>query len=140
MTWTFTSLVIQIIAGLIGGHITAVAAHEHTFGTIGHTVTGLVGGFLSGYFLQTLAITMVTGTGSLTEPRPAEVFMVQALTGLASGAIVTLAVGFIKHTIDQHKGFKGVAQQRSNAETDSGKVSLRAPGPSGSACAGPVSS
>jgi uncharacterized membrane protein YeaQ/YmgE (transglycosylase-associated protein family) len=66
MTWTLTSLVIQIIAGLIRGHVTAVAAHEHAFGTVGHTVTGLVGGFLSGYFLQTLVI---TGTGSLTEPR-----------------------------------------------------------------------
>jgi len=29
------------------------------------------------------------------------------LTGLASGAIVTMAVGFIKHTIDQHKASKG---------------------------------
>jgi uncharacterized membrane protein YeaQ/YmgE (transglycosylase-associated protein family) len=98
---------IQIIAGLIGGHVTAVADREHAFGTVGHTVTGLVGGFLSGYFLQTLAVTMVTGTGSLTEPRPAEIFVVQALSGLASGAIVTLGVGFIKHTIDQHKASKG---------------------------------
>ena len=57
MTWTFTSLVIQIIAGLIGGHVAAVAVHEHAFGAVGHTVAGLVGGFLSGYFLQTLAIT-----------------------------------------------------------------------------------
>ena len=106
MTWTLTSLVIQIIAGLIGGHVAAVATHEHSFGAVGHTIAGLVGGFLSGYFLQTLAITMVTSTGSLNEPRPAEVFMVQALTGLASGAIVTMVVGFIKHTIDQHKASK----------------------------------
>jgi uncharacterized membrane protein YeaQ/YmgE (transglycosylase-associated protein family) len=107
MTWTLTSLVIQIIAGLIGGHVAAVAVHEHAFGAVGHTVAGLVGGFLSGYFLQTLAITMVTSTGSLTEPRPAEVFMVQVLTGLVSGAIVTMVVGFIKHTFDQNKASKG---------------------------------
>ena len=107
MTWTLTSLVIQIIAGLIGGHVAAVATHEHSFGAVGHTIAGLVGGFLSGYFLQTLAITMVTSTGSLNVPRPAEVFMVQALTGLASGAIVMMVVGFIKHTIDHHKVSKG---------------------------------
>ena len=106
MTWTLTSLVIQIIAGLIGGHVAAVATHEHSFGAVGHTVAGLVGGFLSGYFLQTLAITMVTSTGSLNVPRPAEVFMVQALTGLASGAIVMMVVGFIKHTIDHHNASK----------------------------------
>ena len=107
MTWTLTSLVIQIIAGLIGGHVAAVATHEHSFGAVGHTIAGLVGGFLSGYFLQTLAITMVTSTGSLNEPRPAEVFIVQALTGLTSGAIVMMVVGFIKHTIDHHKVSKG---------------------------------
>jgi hypothetical protein len=103
MTWTFTSLMIQIIGGIIGGHIAAVAAHEHSFGLIGHTVAGWGGGFLSGYFLQTLAVTMVTGTGTLNEPRPVDVFVVQALTGLASGAIAMLAVGFIKNSIDQHR-------------------------------------
>ena len=107
MTWTVTGLAIQIIAGLVGGHLAAVAAHEDTFGAVGHTVAGLVGGFLSGYVLQTLGITMVTSTGSLNEPRPAEVFMVQALTGLASGAIVMMVVGFIKHAIDHHKASKG---------------------------------
>jgi hypothetical protein len=85
----------------------AAAAHEHAFGAIGHTATGLAGGFLSGAFLQTLAVTMVTGTGTLNEPRPAEIFMIQALTGLAAGAIARLVVGFIKHTVDQHKASKG---------------------------------
>src|SRR5580704_8606194 len=99
MTWTLTSLVIQIIAGLAGGHVAAAAAHEHAFGVIGHTITGLAGGFLSGAFLQTLAVTMVTGTGTL----PAEIFMIRALTGLAAGAIATLVVVFIKRSIDQHK-------------------------------------
>jgi hypothetical protein len=32
--------------------------------------------------------------------------MVQALTGLASGAVMMI-VGFIKHTIDHHKASKG---------------------------------
>jgi hypothetical protein len=37
MTWTLTSLMIQIVAGLAGGHVAAAAAHEHAFGAIGHT-------------------------------------------------------------------------------------------------------
>jgi uncharacterized membrane protein YeaQ/YmgE (transglycosylase-associated protein family) len=106
MTWTLTSLMIQTICGIIGGHAAAVAAHEHAFGAVGHTISGLVGGLSSGYFLQTLAVTMVTGTGALTEPRPAEIFVVQSLTGLVSGAIVTMAAGFIKKTIAEHKSFK----------------------------------
>jgi uncharacterized membrane protein YeaQ/YmgE (transglycosylase-associated protein family) len=107
MTWTLTSLVIQIIAGVVGGHLAATAAHEHGFGAVGHTITGLAGGFLSGVFLQTLAVTMVTSTGSLNQPRPAEIYMIQALTGGAAGGILTLVVGFIKHSIDHHKASKG---------------------------------
>jgi hypothetical protein len=48
-----------------------------------------------------------SGPPSLNEPRPAEIFMIQALTGLAAGAIATLVVGFIKHSIDQDKASKG---------------------------------
>jgi uncharacterized membrane protein YeaQ/YmgE (transglycosylase-associated protein family) len=107
MTWTLTSLVVQIVAGVVGGHLAATAAHEHGFGAVGHTLTGLAGGFLSGCFLQTLAVTMVTSTGSLNEPRPAEIYMIQALTGGAAGGILTLVVGFIKHGIDHHKPPKG---------------------------------
>jgi uncharacterized membrane protein YeaQ/YmgE (transglycosylase-associated protein family) len=107
MTWTLTSLVVQIITGVVGGHLAATAAHEHSFGAVGHTLTGLAGGFLSGFFLQTLAVTMVTSTGSLTAPRPAEIYMIQALTGGAAGGILTLVVGFIKHGIDHHKDSKG---------------------------------
>jgi uncharacterized membrane protein YeaQ/YmgE (transglycosylase-associated protein family) len=107
MTWTLTSLVIQIVAGVVGGNLAATAAHEHGFGAVGHTITGLAGGFLSGFFLQTLAVTMVTSTGSLNQPRPAEIYMIQALTGGAAGGILTLVVGFIKHSIDHHKASKG---------------------------------
>jgi uncharacterized membrane protein YeaQ/YmgE (transglycosylase-associated protein family) len=107
MSWTLSSLVIQMIAGVIGGHLAAVASHEHGFGAIGHTITGLGGGFLSGAFLQTLVVTMVTGTGSLTEPRAADIFVLQALTGAAAGGIAMLAVGFIKHSIDEDKASKG---------------------------------
>ena len=51
MTWTITNLVIQMIAGIIGGHGAAVASKEHSFGVLGHTIVGAVGGAISGYFL-----------------------------------------------------------------------------------------
>jgi uncharacterized membrane protein YeaQ/YmgE (transglycosylase-associated protein family) len=106
MTWSLSSLVIQIVGGLIGGHVAAILAHEHRFGWIGHTLTGLAGGLLSGTLFQTLVVTMVTGTGSLTEPRPADIVLLQALTGLASGTIATLVTGFVKRSMDEHKASK----------------------------------
>jgi hypothetical protein len=97
MEWSVTNLVTQLVMGILGGHAAAVAAKEHSFGWVGHTLTGAVGGGLSGLFLQTLASTVVTASGSLAEPRPVEQLMIQGLAGAGAGAIVTLLVGFLKH-------------------------------------------
>jgi hypothetical protein len=97
MTWTFANLVIQIITGILGGHIAASAAHEHRFGAIGHSITAALGGGFSGCFLQTLAGTVVTAGGSVNEPTAVEQAVLQELTGAAAGGIFTLVVGLIKH-------------------------------------------
>jgi len=103
MEWSWTYVLIQIVTGVIGGHAAAIAAHEHSFGAVGHTLVGAVGGALSGVFLQTLVATVVTASGSLNEPRLSEQLMLQGLAGAAAGGIMMLLVGFIKHSIDQHK-------------------------------------
>jgi uncharacterized membrane protein YeaQ/YmgE (transglycosylase-associated protein family) len=104
MTWTTTNLVIQIIAGILGGHGAAVAAKEHSFGAIGHTIVGAVGGAVSGYFLQTIVGTVVTGTGDIQQDADfVTQWILQGLAGLAAGGILTMAVGFLKHGIDQHR-------------------------------------
>jgi hypothetical protein len=95
MSWTLANLVIQIVAGLVGAHLAAVAGHEHRFGFWGHSLVGLASGGLSGLFLQTYAVTVVTGNGSLNVPRSAEVFAIEALTGAVVGGIAMFAVGFI---------------------------------------------
>jgi hypothetical protein len=102
MTWTAANLVIQIITGILGGHAAAVAAKEHSFGLVGHTIAGAVGGGLSGLFLQTFAATVVTASGSLNELTVVDNAIIQGLAGFAAGATVTLIVGFLKHSIDHH--------------------------------------
>lgn len=104
MAWTVTNLVIQIIAGIIGGHAAAAVSKEHSFGVLGHTVAGAVGGAVSGYFLQTIVGIVVNGTGEVQQaPDPVTQWILQGLAGLAAGAVFTLAVGFLKHSIDQHR-------------------------------------
>jgi hypothetical protein len=95
MAWASANLIIQIVAGLLGANIAAAAAHEHRFGLLGHGLVGLLGGTLSGVFLQTYAATVVTGSGSVNEPTHAEIFAIQLLTGAIVGSIAMLAVGFI---------------------------------------------
>jgi hypothetical protein len=101
--WSLTNVFIQIVAGILGGHAAAAAAKEHSFGAFGHTLAGAGGGGLSGLFLQTFAATVVTATGSVNEPTPVEQFILQALAGAAAGGIATLIIGFLKHSIDQHR-------------------------------------
>jgi hypothetical protein len=103
MTWTYTNLVIQIIAGILGGHAASVAVREHSFDPIGRTIAGAVGGAFSGYFLQTLAATVANGTGGANDTDVVSQAILQALTGLAAGAILTLVVGFLKHGFEQDR-------------------------------------
>lgn len=102
MAWTVTNLVIQFIAGIFGGHGAAALAKEHSFGAIGHSVSGGVGGALSGYFLQTLIGTVVDVNGDAELIDPVTQWVMQAIGGLVAGAMLTLVVGFLKHSIDQH--------------------------------------
>jgi hypothetical protein len=106
MEWSVTNLVVQFIGGIIGGHLAAAAAREHSFGALGHTLAGALGGAVSGLFLQTLAATVVTGAGSVNEPRLVEQIVLQVVTGLSAGGIATLLVGIVRHSIDQHKSGK----------------------------------
>ncbi len=88
--------------GMIGGHIAVAVANERAFGFFVQTILGAIGGGLSGCFLQTLAVTMVTESGSLNELRPVEQVFLQALTGMSAGGIATLAIIIIKHSRDHH--------------------------------------
>jgi uncharacterized membrane protein YeaQ/YmgE (transglycosylase-associated protein family) len=104
MTWTVANLVIQIIAGIVGAHAISAVAKEHSFGVIGHTIAGAVGGAFSGYFLQTLAAIVVNASGEVQQDAdPVTQSLLQGFTGLAAGAILTMAVGFTKHSIDHHR-------------------------------------
>jgi hypothetical protein len=95
MEWTRKNLIVQTVAGLVGGHFAAIALHEYRFGWLGHSLLGLIAGALSGYFLQTIVITVVTGSGSTNVPSASDVVVMEALAGAVVGAIAVAAVGFI---------------------------------------------
>jgi len=108
MIWTPTNLVIEIIAGAIGGYAIAAVAKEYNFGILSHVVTGALGGALSGYFLQSIAATVVDSTGDVHEASDQITqWFVQAIAGLVAGAILTMAVGFAKHIHKQHRPGRG---------------------------------
>jgi hypothetical protein len=92
MDWT-TGLIVQVVAGFAGAHFAATALHEHRFGWVGHSLVGLIAGALSGYFLQSIVLTVVTGSGSINELRPVDAGVIEAMTGAVVGAIAMAGVG-----------------------------------------------
>jgi hypothetical protein len=97
--WSFTYFMIQVVAGLLGAHVAAVVAHEHRFGFLGHSAVGLIAGAFSGFCLQTVVMTTVTGTGDAIPITLLQAEVFQATTGLAAGAMAMLAVGYIRSEI-----------------------------------------
>jgi hypothetical protein len=95
MEWTTTNLMLQTLAGFAGAHCAAAALHDQRFGMIGHSLVGLFAGALSGYFLQVQALTVVTGSGSMNEPRIADIFVIEGLTGAVVGGIAMAAIGML---------------------------------------------
>lgn len=102
--WSFTYFMIQVVAGFLGAHLAALVAHEHRFGFIGHSAVGLVTGAFSGFCLQSIVMTTVTGAGDAIPITPLQAEVFQATTGLASGAMAMLAVGYICNEIAKNVG------------------------------------
>jgi Na+/proline symporter len=73
----------------------AGALHDHRFGWLGHSLVGLIGGALSGYFLQATVLTVVNGGGGMNQPTVAEAAVIEGLTGAVVGAIAMAVIGFL---------------------------------------------
>ena len=92
MTWTMTSLVIAIVAGIVGAHIVAISA-QSSFGALGRSVVGAIGGYVGGYFLN--AAMVVNGSDALNESRLLDQAMAHSLTAAATGGMLILAISFV---------------------------------------------
>jgi uncharacterized membrane protein YeaQ/YmgE (transglycosylase-associated protein family) len=89
---TIIYVLIQIVAGAIGGNIFAKIT-QFTLGPLYNSIVGAVGGAIGGYIFLSLGPEMTGGlaAGSL---------FLQAAIGAASGAIVTVFASLFMHPID----------------------------------------
>src|SRR5437899_9743032 len=92
MSATLVNLIIQIIAGALGGNGAGNALKDLSLGPLGNTIAGAIGGVGGGQILTAL-IPMLAGVAG-----GADIGAVigQAVGGGVAGAIVTIIVGFIK--------------------------------------------
>jgi len=94
MRGLLVSLLIQIVAGAIGGNIVGAVSKDISLGPLGNTVAGAIGGGVGGQILQQFLLPGVMGA-----PGAMDVGAVvgQLLGGGVAGAILTFIVGHMKH-------------------------------------------
>ncbi|MBA4324505.1 MAG: hypothetical protein C0426_05465 [Rhodobacter sp.] len=90
-------LIIQIIAGLLGGNAVGAGAKTLSLGTAGNSVVGGVGGLLGGLLAGTLA---GEGGAAIDFSNLDMGALVQSVAGGGiGGAILTVIVGMVKKTL-----------------------------------------
>lgn len=94
MSGTLVNLIIQIIAGIVGGNGIGAAVKDVSLGPVGNTIAGAIGGGVGGQVLQAL-IPMLAGTAGSGLDLGSIVG--QAVGGGASGVILTAIAGLIKN-------------------------------------------
>lgn len=93
MSWLLP-LVVQLIAGAIGGNAAGAVFKDKSLGSLGNTIAGIIGGGLGGKLLSILlggaAVEAATGFNVTA-------FIEQIAGGGIGGAIVMVLVGIVKN-------------------------------------------
>ena len=88
-------ILINLVAGALGGNAVGKASPTFDLGTIGNTIAGLVGGGVLGQLVTLLlpAVTTAAQTGDFSIGN----IITQAISGGAGGAILTAIIGAVKN-------------------------------------------
>jgi len=93
MSSTLINLIVQLIAGALGGNAAGATMKNLDLGTLGNTIAGALGGAGGGTLLTALLPMLQGAAGNLDIGALAG----QAVGGGVAGAIVTAIVGAIKN-------------------------------------------
>jgi hypothetical protein len=94
MSGTLINLIIQLIAGAVGGNAVGAGMKNVDLGTLGNTIAGAVGGAGGGTLLTAL-LPFLQGTAGNVD---VGALLGQAVGGGVAGAILTAIVGLVKNT------------------------------------------
>jgi hypothetical protein len=95
MSATIINIIIQLIAGAVGGNAAGAGLKNYDLGTLGNTIAGALGGVGGGQILTAL-LPMLAGAADNVD---IGAIVGQAVGGGVAGAIVTFVVGLIKNTM-----------------------------------------
>ena len=95
MSSTIINLIIQLIAGAVGGNAAAASMENVNLGTAGNTIAGALGGVGGGQILGALVPALAAAAGGVDW----KVVVGQLVGGSVGGAILTVIAGVIKNAM-----------------------------------------
>lgn len=106
---TIINLIISLLSGAAGGNAAGAALKDKNLGTLGNTVTGLLGGVGGNYLLQVFEALGKTDIAGAVASAPAATGtgfdIASILANIASsgvgGAVLAAVVGFIKSALNK---------------------------------------
>ena len=96
MSGTLINLIIQIIAGVVGGHAAGAALKNYTLGAIGNTIAGAIGGAVSGQLLQGSVPALASAASNVD----IGALVGQVISGGVGGAILAVLAGATKWMLE----------------------------------------
>src|SRR5262245_13098915 len=93
LAMNLTALIIQLIAGALGGTAVGNVAKDVNLGPLGNSIAGVLGGGIGGQILNS-----ILGIGGATAASGLDIGSIVSafLTGGVSGGLTALVVGFLK--------------------------------------------
>lgn len=91
------SLGVNLVSGLVGGHLLGAAWKDKSLGALGNSIAGIIGGAAGGYILQTVGMLNSLGLGDMS----IHALLGNVGSGLVGGAVLTAIVGMIKKSISK---------------------------------------
>ena len=89
-----TQLIIQLVAGAIGGNAAGAVMKDKSLGTIGNTIAGVIGGGVGGQILNAV---LGSGAAEATAGLDISAIIQQIAGGGIGGAILIVIAGVIKN-------------------------------------------
>jgi hypothetical protein len=95
MSSTIINLIIQLIAGAVGGNAAAASMENVDLGPAGNTIAGALGGVGGGQILGALVPALAAAAGGVDW----KVVVGQLVGGSVGGAVLTVIAGMIKNAM-----------------------------------------
>jgi uncharacterized membrane protein YeaQ/YmgE (transglycosylase-associated protein family) len=91
------TLIIQLVAGAVGGNVAGAAIKQYSLGTIGNSIAGIIGGGIGGQILGAVVPSLATAasTGTLDIGS----IIGQIVGGCVGGGVLMVIVGIVKQML-----------------------------------------